>query len=334
MKFLHAVLALAACAFAGQAGASDAGWEAIAVEATPAAISNEAGIGARYGPLVFRGGVALKSKNALFGGWSGLVVDAENRLTAISDEGVFFRATLKLNEAGDLVGLDDSRLALMRNEAGDPLDGKEWQDAEDIAHLADGRYAVSFERRHRILIYDLDGKGPNALAVAGPALPQTMGVNEGIEALEQAANGDLIAGREFSARQKPPTQFYRLSMSGEPMISGDAQVGSNFGFVSLRRLSSGDYLELERFFFPILGHRIELRRLRAPGLEKTPPRLGGPVLVRFQKPLALDNFEGLAVQETPGKPTRLYLISDDNFARNQRTLIYAFDMPAERDVAP
>lgn len=333
MKFLHAVVALAACAFAGQASASDAGWEAITVEALPAAISDEAGIGARYGPLTFRGGLELRSGYGLFGGWSGLVVDGENRLTAVSDEGMFFRATLKLNEAGDLIGLENSRVAVMRNEAGDPLDGKEWQDAEDITHLADGRYAVPFERRHRVLIYDLDGKGPNAPAALGPAAPQTMNINEGMEALEQAANGDLIAGREFSARQKPPTQFYRLSMTGEPIVSGDTQVGSNFGFVSLRRLSSGDYLELERFYFPILGHRIELRRLRASGFDKTPPYLSGPVLVRLQKPLALDNFEGLAVQETPGKPTRLYLISDNNFARNQRTLIYAFDMAPERVAA-
>ncbi len=326
MKLHFALLALAACACTVKAAPSDAGWEAVAVQATPAAISDKAGVGARYGPLIFRGGLELRSRNALFGGWSGVLVDSEGTLTAISDEGTFLRAKLALNEAGDLVGLTDAKLALMRNEQGDPLDGKDWQDSEDIARLADGRYAVSFERRHRILIYDLDGAGPAAPATPGPAVPQNMNANEGIEALEQMANGDLIAGREFSARQKPPTQFYELSMSGAPVRTGDADVGANYGLVSLRRLADGDYLALERFYFPIIGYRTELRRFSAAGLDETPPRLAGRPLVRLAKPLALDNFEGLALVEAPGKPIRIYLMSDDNFSSHQRTLIYAFDL--------
>jgi hypothetical protein len=326
VKLLSALAALALCACTVKAAPSDAGWDAVAVHVRPAAIAEKAGVGAQFGPLTFRGGVELSSQNALFGGWSGLVVDASNRLTAISDEATFLRAQLQLNEAGDLVGLSEAKLALMRNEQGDPLDGKEWQDAEDIAHLADGRYAVSFERRHRILIYDLDAKGPIAPGTPGPAVPQNINLNEGLEALEQMANGDLIAGREFSARQKPPTQFYELSMSGAPLVSGDADVGSNFGLVALRRFSNGDYLGLERFYFPFIGHRIELRRFPAVELTATPPRLSGAPLVRLAKPLAMDNFEGLAVVETPGKPIRLYLMSDDNFSKKQRTLIYAFDL--------
>lgn len=326
MKFRSALLALALCACTVKAAPSDAGWEAIAVQAGPAALSDNAGVGARYGGLIFRGGLALQSKNTLFGGWSGLLVDSENGMIAISDEGTFFSAKLALNEAGDLVGLSDPKLALMRNEQGDPLDGKDWQDSEDIARLADGRYAVSFERRHRIWIYDLDGKGPAAPAAPGPAVPQAMNPNEGIEALEQMSSGDLIGGREFSARQKPPTQFYELSMTGAPVITGDAEVGSNYGLVSLRRLANGDYLALERFYFPLIGYRVEVRRFNAAGLEATPPRLAGALVARLTKPLALDNFEGLAIVEAPGKPTRLYLMSDDNFSSHQRTLIYAFDL--------
>lgn len=323
-----ALLALALCACTVKAAPNEAGWDAVSVQVSPAALSDKAGVGARYGPLTFRGGVELRSSNKLFGGWSGLVVDDQGGVIAVSDEAVFLRATLKLNDAGDLIGLSDPKLALMRNEAGEPLDGKEWQDAEDIARLADGRYAVSFERRHRILIYDLAGKGPMAPAALGPAAPQDMNSNEGLEALEQMANGDLVAGREFSARQKPPTQVYRLSMTGAPIVAGEAQTGSNFGLVALRRLANGDYLAMERFYFPFIGHRIELRRHPAAGAEATAPRLEGERLVRLAKPLALDNFEGLAIVEAPGKPIRLYLMSDDNFESHQRTLIYAFDLAA------
>jgi hypothetical protein len=329
MKAFAALAALALCACA-EAATPLAGWEDVAVRVTPAAISDRAGIGARYGALVFRGGLQLDSKNALFGGWSGLLVDETGALIAESDQGAFLSGEVELNEAGDLVGLKDTRIAIMRGETGDPLDGKQEQDAEDITRLSDGRYAVCFERDHRILIYDLDGAGPIAPAARGPAAPQNMDPNEGLEALTQAADGDLVAGREFAANKKPPTQFFKIALDGSHTVTGPAQVRANYALVGLRRLSDGDYLALERFYFPLLGSRSELRLYHGAGLSARHPHLDGPVLARLQKPLRLDNFEGLAVVERPGKPIRIYIISDDNFSADQRTLLYAFDIVAKK----
>ena len=42
----------------------------------------------------------------------------------------------------------------------------------------------------------------------------------------------------------------------------------------------------------------------------------------------IDNFEGLAAKLMPDGRVRLYMISDDNFAANQRTLLFVFDLPA------
>ena len=41
--------------------------------------------------------------------------------------------------------------------------------------------------------------------------------------------------------------------------------------------------------------------------------------------MTVDNIEGVAVAPRPGGVQRFYLISDDNFASNQRTLLMAFD---------
>lgn len=331
MRFLRvaAALALAACAQAQPPNNVQDGWQEIAITASQAAISPKQGIGARYGALIFRGGLELKSANPLFEGWSGIEVDESGRFIAISDRGSFLSGELVTNESGDLVGVSDTKIALMRDERGDPLDSKQWQDAEDIARLSDGRYAVSFERRHRILIYDLAKNGPLGAAQKGPPLPQDFADNEGIEALVQAPDGDLIAGREFSPTHKPPTQFFKLKLDGGGMVSGPAQVRRDYALVSLRLLPDGDYIALERYYFPLIGLRTVLRRYKAAGLADSHPHLDGPELANLKWPLNTDNFEGLAIAPRKDGGVRLYIMSDD-IKEKQRTLLYAFDLEEPR----
>jgi len=47
-------------------------------------------------------------------------------------------------------------------------------------------------------------------------------------------------------------------------------------------------------------------------------------LALLEPPLTLDNFEGVAAVENPDGTTGLWMISDDNFSRRQRTLLMAF----------
>jgi hypothetical protein len=47
----------------------------------------------------------------------------------------------------------------------------------------------------------------------------------------------------------------------------------------------------------------------------------------FKQPLPVDNFEGVAIGQAPSGATRIWLISDDNFSGNQRTLLLALDLP-------
>ncbi|MEJ0022455.1 MAG: esterase-like activity of phytase family protein [Alphaproteobacteria bacterium] len=331
VRFALAAIALAACAQAqARPPASEAGWQKIEIIATPLALSKKLGIGAHVGALIFRGGLQLKSPNAMFGGWSGLEMDGDGRVISVSDTGAFLSAAIDTDASGNLVGVSDGKIGIVRDEKGQPYDGKSLVDAEDITRLTDGRYAVSFEQRHRIQIYDLAKNGPAGAAVDGPPVPQDMAPNEGIEALTQAPEGDLIAGREFSLTHKPPTDFYKLKLDGGGMIAGPAQVKRDYALVGLRPLPDGDYIALERYYFPLIGMRASLQRFRASGLTAAKPHLDGPELANLKKLMETDNFEGLALAPLKDGGVRLYIISDDNFSKTQRTLLFAFDLPGSK----
>ena len=332
MRFLAALalLAVSACTTTAPtlpppARALEQGWSELALDVTPAALSETEALGARYGALIYRGGIELKSPNPMFGGWSGIEVDDSGRFVAVSDKGAFMTGALTLNAAGDLVGVSDAKIGLMRTTSGNPVEGSKEYDAEDIARLPDGRYAVSFEQTHRIDIYDIDGKGPIAAAQAGPPTPQDMGSNEGMEALALTDDGDLIAGREFGADRGRITQLFRVSLKGDPVIVGTAEMTPNFALVSLRRLPDGDYLAMERFYLPVIGNKTLLARFSGAAMKAKAPHAVTEKIALLEKPMNLDNFEGLAVTQL-GRVTRLYIISDNNFTPGNKTLIYAFDL--------
>jgi hypothetical protein len=303
----------------------------------------------RAGDLVFAGGLELAASAKEFGGFSGLLVDADGRLTAVSDQGIWLAGRLEIDpETGDLVGLSDTKMAGMRDENGQPLVTKDEADAEDLARLPDGRFAVSFEHKHRILIYDLDAKGPAAPAERGPAIatPRGMNANEGLEGLAALADGRLVGMAEFPpGRSGTPFWIFPAGAMAATSVSGLAERPRGFGVSALTRLPDGNLIALERFFLPMVGVRINVRLIPAIGLDDKPPTFNGSLLATLESPLAVDNFEAVAAVagRTPGT-VRLYMLADDNFSDNQRTLLYAFDWtppgaptpppPAEQPPAP
>jgi hypothetical protein len=281
----------------------------------------------------------LSSNDPNFGGWSSIKLDRSGRLFAISDKGMWLSAKIVTDEkTGAFRGLAELNMALMRDLEGDPLDGKVMGDAEGLAILPDGRFAVSFEQRHRIWLYDIAGKGPTAAALGAVPIDdadQSLGSNEGLEALAATADGDLIGGAEerpasdkgFNAfRFKVPTAGKKRETIEAPR--GRAVTAPGYSFVDLDRLPDGDFVGLERSYFPVIGTKIGIRRYAAAGLAQPAPDLKGDLLAQFVPPLNLDNFEGITAQALPSGAIRLYIMSDDNFSASQKTLIYAFDIPA------
>jgi hypothetical protein len=302
-------------------------WQAVRLSANAVPFAVDQPDFTRVGALVFRGGLHLESSDPRFGGLSGLHVDNDGRLLAVTDKGDWFAARLVLNGQGDLTGLADARLAPIHGENGKPLGPKRMADAEGLTKLPDGRFAVSFEQVHKVRIYDLEGKGPSAPPVGEVRLGgvDKLGANTSLEAL--AAFGDrLLIGAERAPQGEGGAFWVAGLADGEPSaMAGRAVTADGFSLVSLDRTAGGDFIALERFYAPLIGARIVVRRVEAAGLQAPVPVYGGPILAQLGPPMDIDNFEGVAAVQQGGK-TRLYLISDNNFRKEQRTLLYAFDV--------
>ena len=315
-------------------------WQAIEVRATATPLYPDKPGERRIGDLTFRGGLVLESGVAQFGGFSGIAVDAHGQLTAVSDQASWLSARLTLDaRTGDLVGLTQTRMAALRNERGEPLTTTDQMDAEELTRLPDGRFAVSFEQDHRILIYDLAGKGPSAPAQPGPpvVLPAGAKDNEGLEALTALPDGRMVAMEEY-----PPngagTPFWIFPAGARTTVApaGLSERPAGFGMSGLTRLPAGDLIGLERSYQASTGVvRINVRLIPAAGLDARPAHLDGPVIATLEPPAVVDNLEAVAAVpgERPGV-VRLYMMSDDNFSDTQRTLLLAFDWTAPDHARP
>lgn len=312
----------------GAFGPRSADWQAIRLAVRAAPLAPGAPEMATVGQLRFRGGLEIASDDRRFGGLSDLYVGQDGRLLAVSDQGDWFAAQLVLDDAGALTGLVDGRIASMRGEDGRPLPDKEHADAEDLARLPDGRFAVSFERTHTVRLYDIEKRGPAAAALKELGLAGTddLDANDSLEALA-AFGEDLLIGAE-GVRTHGSAPFWIAPLSSDvlPTPVGKTKGADGYGLVSLDRLPDGDFIGMERFFAPLIGPRIIIRRVAQAGLTATPARWEGETIAELNPPVGLDNFEGLAVTQSGDGPVRVYILSDDNFSRSQKTLLYAFDL--------
>lgn len=330
MRWLAPLIAAALCACAPSSADPPAipeQWRAVVVQSTPVDFGAD-----RLGRLVFRGGVELTSDDDVFGGLSGIEVLDGDRLVALNDDAEWFEARLVLDASGALTGVTDVRYALMRNERGEPFPDKQTGDSEGLAQLPDGRFAVSFEQTQSIRIFDLNRDGPFGASTFGPRLTGTASLppNAGLEALASTADGVLIVGAEGGERATTP--LWRVSLDARepaaPLIGYPLRFG--FSLTGMDRTPDGNFVALERFYAPIVGARARITRFPATALNArgdTLPDLEELALIA--PPLPVDNFEGIAATQMSNGVTRIYIVSDDNYNRRQRTLLYAFDVVSE-----
>ena len=284
------------------------------------------------GELVYSGGVALSSSDARFGGWSAMEISEDGaRLLAISDSATWMTARLLYGEDGDLTGLSDMVITPILDEDGRPLEGVR-ADAEGLADLGDGRYAVSFERDHRIWVYDIgaDWSGMNtALPEPMPAPPgaDRLRNNAGTEALVRSGSA-LWAAIEYPIVEGQPHTLWRYDLA-EPSavpVSRSVALTSGFGLTALARDGEDGLIIIERFWRRGVGNRIRIGRLEAGALEAAGDPAAPALLAALEPDMSVDNFEAVALIEIEGE-RRLFILSDDNFNARQRTLLLSFTWP-------
>lgn len=314
---LVAVLALPAAA---------AGADPITVRSAAVPLNSQDPAQRSVGRLRYQGGVHLTSDDQRFGGWSSLRLSPDGtRITAISDEGIWMTARLLHDKAGFLTGLGEAEVGALLGLDGKALEGKDSRDSESCALLPDGSFIVGFEREHRLWRYPgHDGK-PDGIPTpvkSPPGLAEAP-FNGGIESLLALPKGKLFALTEYWIQNGLDTGWIDGPDDWQP-------IGYRFER-ALRPsdaclLPGGDIVVLERAYNPdrgIVG--VRLRQISKDAL-KPGAALGGRLIADLLPPVTMDNFEGIDCRKGKHGIPVFYLISDDNFSAEQRTLLLMFTL--------
>jgi hypothetical protein len=299
--------------------------EAIDVGCSRLALNPEDKAATTVGRLAWRGGCALTSDAAGFGGLSDLLLaPAGGSLLAVSDEGRWLSAALAYDADGDLAGLTAARLGPLHDTAGRLLSVsiKKRQDAEALARLPDGSLLVAFERAHRLRRFAVGLGGPPELFAAPPGLAGAA-ANAGIEALVTLADGRLLAFSEGPQDDSSTSAWLREASGAWHRLA--LRPGGLFRPTGAALLPSGDVLLLERRYTLLGGLGARVSRIAAAAIRPG-ATLQAATLAELGPPLTLDNFEGVAAHRAPDGTTRITLLSDDNFSPLQRTLVVQFEL--------
>ena len=267
------------------------------------------------GEMEVAGAWRLESPNLHFGGYSALIPLGDGTLLAASDKGGRLRFTPPGNQ-----GPGPSFDYFARAKEGE----KRFSDIEALTRDASsGQVWVAYENINLIERYDarlrLEGQ-------AQPAAMQQWPSNAGPEAMVRLADGRFLvlaeAGARWFADEAPALLF-----PGDP-VAGAAPVAFRFrppeGFrpVDMAQLPDGRVLILLREVLWGIPPEFAGKLLLADpaGIREGEP-WSGEVVADLADPLPSDNYEGLAIEPAADGSVALWLISDDNSVRLQRTLL-------------
>ena len=293
----------------------------ISVEIQPVTLNPERPEQLTVGKLLYRGGLVISSSTAEFGGLSALGVSADgDRMVALTDRGRRFASRLVYDEVGNLAGLRRTTLDTMANIDGTPLMAKSDSDIESMSPGVEGEIIVAFERRHRIWRY-LPGRiKPEPLR--HPAELSHLPPNNGIEGLALLNDGRLFAISE-GPTGLPTTLAWASGLKNWSTMTYALKGG--FRPTGAATLAKGDVLVLERRFTLRDGVAGRIRRINSTDIVPG-EHLNPDLVAEFRDPVAVDNFEGIAVRQGPRGETLIYIVSDNNFNPLQRTILMMFEL--------
>jgi hypothetical protein len=316
------ILALFACAFALLITPSNVRWlidpispTAFRIDARPVLLNESNPAQRRIGELDYLGGVALKGLSPAFGGLSGLVL-RDNGFDAVGDMGTMLQVTT--TKQGNLEG------ALTPLPSGCGIRSyKIEQDVESLVRdPVSGVSWVGLEGRQSLCILK---PGQNAREIQ-PAVMKNWWSNSGPEAMTLLPGGGLLIFAEHAPKrthEKPLLYFAKAPLDGEtPHIALSYLPPRGFAPVDAAALRDGRILVLNRkYIFPTSFTSV-LTIIDKPDY-RSGVVLKGREIARFEPPIITDNFEGIAIKETPDGAF-IWLLSDDNFFWFQQTLLLKF----------
>ena len=275
----------------------------------------------RVGSLLYRGGLKLVSADNRFGGLSALHVSADGKkLIALSDDGVRLDARLTYTRNGWLRGLRRTALKPLNDLSGVPLAKKIVRDAETLALVPTGGLIVGFEHTHRIWRYPRTGTPRN---ITPPPSLSEAPRNQGLEAMTRLHDGRLLLITEgFDAGD----QLVRCWLGNAPRWQ-PVKYRPHRGYkpTAAATLPNGDIILVERWASRLAGISIRVKRLKQAGIQSG-ATLITEELALIERPMNVDNFEGISARRDKSGRTLIYIVSDDNFSILQRTLLLMFEL--------
>ncbi len=284
----------------------------------------------RFGTLEYVGGFEMRGHHPNFGGLSAIRVGADGqRFLTVTDTGDWIRGQISYKD-GKPDGLRNVTIAPVLGPDGQRAKDMGLWDAESLA-LAGNTAYVGIERNHTILAFDLNQDGLSAKGRFRrlPDFVRRWPPNRGIEAMGIMPEGSIHAGRlvglsERSSGADDATEGFVMQAEGDENFRFFLKRSDGFDVTDLDFLPSGDLIVLERFFTPLRGVAMRLRRIKTVDIKPEALVDGDVLLQAHGADFHVDNMEGLSIHKNMRGETVFTLLSDDNYSVAQRILLLQF----------
>ncbi|SHM92379.1 esterase-like activity of phytase family protein [Roseibium suaedae] len=283
----------------------------------------------QFGKLTYLGGMELISADRNVGGLSSLIsLKGGAEFVAVTDNGLWFAATVDQDEDGRPLGLSNTRYTPMIRVSGKPFNGHYGSDTEAMT-LDGASILVSAEGVNKIYRFPwplTTGKEPMTGEVKVSQAISDLRGSKGMEAMAMAPQGTPLAGKLVVIAERGPGDAddlpgFLLQDGKEDRFT--VARSDRYDATDAEFLPNGDLLLLERRFN--LRDLVGMRIRKFPASSVVPgAKLTGEVLLEADFGFQIDNMEGLAVHENEKGQTILTLLSDNNRSLLQRTLFLRF----------
>lgn len=292
---------------------------------TPIVLPSESVLKANLGAFELTGAWRMDGEHSDFGGFSALIWTGAGKFIAFSDKGFALRFSAP--------GMDQRDTRLVPITAAHSL-FKATRDAEAATHdPVTGRSWIAWEGRNAISRVSPDLQQE---AVVRPEALRGWGRNSGPESMVRLADGRFIVLREGFDEQFRRDQHRAVIFSGDPIDSGEPAGFTfdgpvRFAPTDMAQLPDGRVLVLMRRAVWPMPYRFAGRLALAHADTIRPGKTWtAHAVAKLTSNLPVDNFEGMAIEPGPGNKVTVWLISDDNDAASQATLLWKLVVdPAE-----
>lgn len=267
------------------------------------------------GPFQITGAWLLTSANTDFGGFSALVHPAADQLIAFSDTGM--RLDMPIPGAAGPVRI--ARIKFRKNGF------KASRDVEAATlRPDDGMIWLALEGRNTFMGWPRGAAAPDRI----PA-PELAGwsENSGPEAMTRLADGRFLVLSEGGGSAHEGRLLPKAPDGTDRAVRFRFIAPAGYRPTDVAQLPDGRVLVLLRELRWPMPPRFGTRLLLAdPEAIRAGEEWRGQVLAGFDGTGLEENYEGLAIEPLPNRRIGLWLISDDNGAATQRTLLLRLEL--------